>query len=1560
MKKLLRRVEIVAFLMIIATLGFAQTTFINEIHYDNDGADSGEAIEIAGPAGTDLTGWSLVLYNGSTGSVYNTINLSGIIADQINGYGFISVSESGIQNGAPDGIALVDATNSVIQFLSYEGSFVAVGGPADGQSSTDIGVAEPSNTTPGFSLQLAGSGTVYSDFAWQAASVNTFGTLNTGQEFGTATLSVVINEFVFNHTGSDVAEFVEVKSSPNTDLSEYTLLEIEGDGTGAGVIDEVVALGTTDANGYWTTGMLSNAFENGSVTLLLVTDFTGAAGDDLDSDNDGILDTLPWSEIIDDVAINDGGTSDFYYSSVVLAGGYDGISFTPGGASRIPDGTDTDTSADWVRNDYDGMGLPGFTGTADAGEALNTPGAENELVSVTEPLVLVINEFVFNHTGSDVNEFVEVKSLPETDLSDYTLLEIEGDDNAPGTIDEVISLGTTDAIGYWATGMLSNAFENGSLTLLLVKDFTGSAGDDLDTNDDGVIDVQPWSEIVDEVAVSDGGSADLSYANVVLAANFDGQPFTPGGASRIPDGTDTDTSADWVRNDFNGEGLPDFPTAVANIGDAINTPGTPNRIATEPVSLIINEVDADTPGTDSEEFIELYDGGEGNKALDGFVVVLYNGNGDASYAAYDLDGYSTDENGYFVIGNPGVLNVDLETYAATNHIQNGADAVALYEADAMDFPNGTAVTTANLVDALVYDSNDGDDAGVLVLLNAGEAQINESEINGAEFSMQRIPNGSGGARNTSTYTTAIPTPGTENGAEPPAPEVITITEARAAGDGTLVTISGILTVADQFAGSAYIQDSTAGIAIFDAQVHGDGIFQIGDSITISGTRSSYNGQIQISPVSSVTSHGPAVFPIQPKTTTLAELVYYPAQLVQIAEVEFPAPGSLIFGNTNIVVVDSSGTSGEVRIDADAPGLVGLVQPETCNSVVGVVGRYFDLYQLMPRMKSDLPCADKYQPEGADLAVSKDLTLDVVTWNIEWFGDEGNSPAGADADAIQKDSVKAVLNALDADIYAVEEISDDALFAQMVSEMNGYDYVLSDATSYPNDGGVKQKVGFIYKTSTVSVVKTMPLLASLHPYYGGDPTPIADYPGGDVTRFYASGRLPFLMVADITINGVTKTYNIIDLHARANSGSDAQLRYDMRKYDVEVLKDTLDAYYADANLILLGDYNDDVDVTVADITSTTVTTYESYVADTEDYLTVTKTLSDQGFRSYVFQTDMIDHIMLTDELFDEYIDGSARVHYEFYDSDYANTASDHFPVSARLQLMNLEVLSVSSTEIDCFEGSNGTATVEVSGGITPYSYIWSDGQTTATAVGLSAGNYSVTVTDALNNEVTAEIELFDPAPIEVTMSDDQVVFPAYPDASCTEVLAVSVSGGNGEYSYLWSTGETTESITVCPIDKTVYYLTVTDENDCSVTDSVVVSPVDVTCTTGEGTEKIQLCFHGKTICVAINAVDEHVKNGATLGTCGEATVELTVLDQFMAYPNPFVDKISIDFKSTGNADAVLELYSAGSSEIVFAEELKVHKGYNKVNFKVTDLASGTYVLRIYGDTVSPVATTLIKN
>jgi uncharacterized protein len=160
--------------------------FINEIHYDNVGADTQEFVEVAGPSGTNLDNYDLVFYNGDGGAPYGSIAMTGVLDDQQGGMGTATFTMSGIQNGSPDGIALIQNGNIVVQFLSYEGSFTAVGGLANGAVSTDIGVSESDADTPiGHSLQLKGTGTFYEDFTWTAPSAFSPGAPNDGQTFGT-------------------------------------------------------------------------------------------------------------------------------------------------------------------------------------------------------------------------------------------------------------------------------------------------------------------------------------------------------------------------------------------------------------------------------------------------------------------------------------------------------------------------------------------------------------------------------------------------------------------------------------------------------------------------------------------------------------------------------------------------------------------------------------------------------------------------------------------------------------------------------------------------------------------------------------------------------------------------------------------------------------------------------------------------------------------------------------------------------------------------------------------------------------------------------------------------------------------------------------------------------------------------------------------------------------------------------------------------------------------------------------------------------------------------------
>ena len=173
--------------------------------------------------------------------------------------------------------------------------------------------------------------------------------------------------------------------------------------------------------------------------------------------------------------------------------------------------------------------------------------------------------------------------------------------------------------------------------------------------------------------------------------------------------------------------------------------------------IVINELDSDTPGVDDKEFLELKSATP-NFPLDGYIVVFFNGSssgGNRSYLAYDLAGYVTDGNGLLLIGSAAVVPFP-QYIIPVSVIQNGADAVAIYQASIDDFPGETLATQDNLIDALVYGTNDAEATELLNLLGLTE-QINEGAGNNTN-SIQRFVDGEGNV----TYQATSPTPRQNN------------------------------------------------------------------------------------------------------------------------------------------------------------------------------------------------------------------------------------------------------------------------------------------------------------------------------------------------------------------------------------------------------------------------------------------------------------------------------------------------------------------------------------------------------------------------------------------------------------------------------------------------------------------------------------------------------------------------------------------------------------------------------------------------------------------------------
>jgi hypothetical protein len=179
--------------------------------------------------------------------------------------------------------------------------------------------------------------------------------------------------------------------------------------------------------------------------------------------------------------------------------------------------------------------------------------------------------------------------------------------------------------------------------------------------------------------------------------------------------------------------------------------------------IVINELDCDTSQTidgvvdniDKHEFLELLSETP-NFPLDGYVVVFFNGSdsgGNSSYFTVDLNGYTTDINGLFLIGNNAVSPLP-QFIISDNTIQNGPDAVAIYQGSDVDFPEGTLATINNLVDVLMYDTNDADDTDMINIFTQDPRFVSLQQISeGPANNMNSIQRNNDGS-----YFVGVPTP----------------------------------------------------------------------------------------------------------------------------------------------------------------------------------------------------------------------------------------------------------------------------------------------------------------------------------------------------------------------------------------------------------------------------------------------------------------------------------------------------------------------------------------------------------------------------------------------------------------------------------------------------------------------------------------------------------------------------------------------------------------------------------------------------------------------------------
>ena len=490
---------------------------------------------------------------------------------------------------------------------------------------------------------------------------------------------------------------------------------------------------------------------------------------------------------------------------------------------------------------------------------------------------------------------------------------------------------------------------------------------------------------------------------------------------------------------------------------------------------------------------------------------------------------------------------------------------------------------------------------------------------------------------------------------------ISIAQARALPLGTNVTVTGWITVGNELGGPAYFQDATGGLASFWTPLHA--AVQTGDSVVVSGPLGEFGNSIgvvgdglrQISvPAGSNEEIVFSVFPAgrrvqTPKTVTIAQLNAggVEAQLIELENVTiYPfvnlQPGTVPFSgafqaNVNYALRDGSGNVAQLRIDNNT-NLVGATAPTGPISVVGVVGRFAGTYQILPRSASDL-VVEVFEIPYQNIPKSK--TFDAVTWNIEWFGNSGNGPTD---DELQFTNALRVIRTIDADLYALQEISNNEQFARLVDSLrvNGYRGFVAPISQ-------SQKTAFIYKSTTIDSLS-------------------ADFTGTDGQ--WGGGRWPYYFLFNATIDGVVQRIRAITIHAKAFA---TQADYDERASDSQIIKAYMDNLTSQ-NVLLLGDFNDDVTTSTF---NNLPSPYLNFVQDT-GYKVITKSLSDRGQTSYSSFSN-IDHIVANVKMKTLHLDGTERIENPTYVGSYLSSTSDHFPVWTRFAFADLVSIEEPSDE-----------------------------------------------------------------------------------------------------------------------------------------------------------------------------------------------------------------------------------------------------------------------------------------
>jgi endonuclease/exonuclease/phosphatase family metal-dependent hydrolase len=273
----------------------------------------------------------------------------------------------------------------------------------------------------------------------------------------------------------------------------------------------------------------------------------------------------------------------------------------------------------------------------------------------------------------------------------------------------------------------------------------------------------------------------------------------------------------------------------------------------------------------------------------------------------------------------------------------------------------------------------------------------------------------------------------------------------------------------------------------------------------------------------------------------------------------------------------------------------------------------------------------------------DDTLDIGSWNIEFFGSTTNGPTN---ETLQLQNARDVIAGTDFDIWGVAEIVDTAHFNSLKSQLPGYaGFLANDPTVTSGSSfytSTEQKLGILFKSSVATLLSARLILTQ------------------NDTDF--AGRPPLEVKLRVSMGGVTEDIVVIVVHAKAFNDLPS---FQRRQAASVALKSFIDTTYPTQKVMVVGDFNDDVDTS---ITSGQPSPYQNFVSDSADYDFLTDVLSAAGQSSTVSFSDMIDHHLGTNDMAAGFITGTAQVYrVDQFIASYGTTTSDHFPVLTRYNL-----------------------------------------------------------------------------------------------------------------------------------------------------------------------------------------------------------------------------------------------------------------------------------------------------